>query len=143
MGVKEKYTWQTDRLTQPIDKKGRAVEVGDLIKILHFIEVRRKRHWMYKVVCRIGDDHERSQAGWWYMYCPFDREVRPDKYSMCPVNAVGEFEIIAGFGPDKTISFEDRDKIQPEETEWWKKRICFHCDIKLEDDRSVVCEACK
>lgn len=33
-----------------LDKKGRKVEHGDLLKVFHFIGARRKKYYMYKIV---------------------------------------------------------------------------------------------
>lgn len=53
------------------DKTGRAIAVGDLIKVFHFIGTRRKRHYMYKHVVgvvRLGKSEAEylwlSHLGW-------------------------------------------------------------------------------
>lgn len=40
----------TDLLTETRDKHGRAMKIGDVLKVFHFIGARRKRYFMYKQI---------------------------------------------------------------------------------------------
>lgn len=35
-------------MSKVLDKTGREIEPGDILKVFHFTGARRKRHWMYK-----------------------------------------------------------------------------------------------
>ena len=39
-----------------LDKKGRKIELGDILKIYHFTGVRRKKYFMYKQVRSCNDE---------------------------------------------------------------------------------------
>lgn len=85
------------------DKKGYPVYEGDVLKVFHFIGQRNKKYFMYKVVIA-------SPRGF-LAFCISDLALkgRINAHS-CPLDALGDFEIVQGYGPEPFVSWEDRPR---------------------------------
>ncbi len=101
-------------MSNPIyDKNGRQVFEGDLLKIFHFIGARRKKYYMYKIV--VKNDNFLLAAD--PRDLALDKDWKKSARSACLLRCLSsrEFEIIAGYGPDKfpnSLYYEDRPKFK-------------------------------
>lgn len=86
------------------DKNGREIMLYDVLKVFHFTDRRRKKHYMYKWVSGISDDGEyfeinHLQAGGAFYHQKIDGRQMIDT------------EIVQGYGADG-VPFEDRENNQ-------------------------------
>lgn len=93
------------------DRNGVPIFKGDLIRTPHFVDRRRKQHYLYHVVVEC-DGHLKG--------------VPTSHLEPTLANGGGSFwlhahprvledaEVIHGYGPGDTLSFEDRPKIKRE-----------------------------
>ncbi|MFT5452887.1 MAG: hypothetical protein ACI9N9_002385 [Enterobacterales bacterium] len=87
---------------QVYDKKGIPIEIGDTIKIFHFVGARRKKHYMYKHV--VGIKNGRFRLSHLAININDCFTLRIDN------SVLNDFEIVQGYGDDG-IRFSDRQKI--------------------------------
>jgi hypothetical protein len=91
------------------DTRGVPIYEGDLIRSLHFIGARRKRHWMYHVVVKTGDHLELVPTS--HLVPSLIKDGGRCRLS---TNLAGA-EVIHGSGPDPYLSFEDRPRRKPQQ----------------------------
>ena len=77
-----------------LDKAGRVIQPGDVLKVFHFVGARRKRHYMYKQALR----YERGRLLISHLNCVDDAEPRKygDHYYCEAANGKprSEYEIV-------------------------------------------------
>lgn len=91
------------------DKNRRQIEVGDVLKIFHFIGARKKRYYMYKFVLRrskFGNSkHDYLQVS----HLGHD-DINNGFLLMCNDEIREDIEIVQGYGANG-LHFEDRKKL--------------------------------
>lgn len=80
------------------DKTGRDVREGDLLKIHHFVEFRRRRHiYMYKLICKVNDELKIDKDGK-YLYAigvvDIYRKQDLQESHKCSLSVIDECEIV-------------------------------------------------
>lgn len=99
------------------DSTGREIKAGDLIKVPHFTAARRRKIFMYKLICRTDDRLTITEDGE-YLYAvgvtDIYRTGSLDKAHKCPLSVVGECEIIDGGTVDNNDLFWERKRIKNE-----------------------------
>lgn len=102
-----------------LDKNGREILVGDVVKVFHFVGARRKRYYMYKWV------KERVMLGKEKQYPAFKMShltagnVDDSYYEMLNGRKLEGVEIIQGYGKEDrgvgepVICFDQRPKREP------------------------------
>lgn len=86
------------------DKNGIPIERGDIVKVLHFIGARRKRHYMFKQ-CLGLDRYPQSPEGWrgvFFSHLNF-REIGDRKdgpYHEEPGHVLASYEIVQSINND-------------------------------------------
>lgn len=98
------------------DIKGREIKAGDLLKIPHFTAaLRRKKVYMYKLVCRVDDNLAITKDGK-YLYavdaCDIFSKGSLDKAHKCPLSVIDDCEIIDGGTVDGNDLFWERKRIK-------------------------------
>ncbi len=99
--------------TMILDKTGREILPGDLLKVFHFIGARRKRYYMYKYVesiefhgknpkefIKLNHLSSKGLVGDVHYWVMMDDKIHP------------EYEIVQGYGKDAD-HFEDRKRHKP------------------------------
>jgi hypothetical protein len=98
------------------DSTGREIKAGDLIKVPHFTAARRRKIYMYKLICRTDDRLTITQDGE-YLYAvdvtDIYRKGSLSKAHKCPLSVVGECEIIDGGTVDDDDLFWERKRVKP------------------------------
>lgn len=90
----------------PKDRSGRTIQVGDTLKVFHFIGARRKRHYMYKYVL----DVLTIKAG--YDFLKVSHLSVGEGYYLVSTKkgtVLLDYEIVQGF--DGYKSFEERPRL--------------------------------
>jgi hypothetical protein len=81
------------------DKTGREILVGDVLKVFHFTEARRKRHFMYKqVVDRIAIGRSRKANYLFVSHLAMKERGQKDDGYYLPLNGLvlADYEIVQG-----------------------------------------------
>jgi hypothetical protein len=98
------------------DSTGREIKAGDLIKVPHFTAARRRKIYMYKLICRTDDRLTITQDGE-YLYAvdvtDIYRKGSLGKAHKCPLSVVGECEIIDGGTVADDDLFWERKRVKP------------------------------
>lgn len=93
------------------DRHGRQIMLGDVLKVFHFIGPRRKRHYMYKQVVKIGPINHESQHSYLHIsHLNLDQD-RP-YYEYLDGRTLAGYEIIQSVD----AAFEDRPRIPSDQT---------------------------
>lgn len=99
-----------------LDIKGREIKAGDLVKVLHFVAARRrKRIYMHKLVVRVDEKLNITPDGkLLYAVGVVDiyRKGSLDKAHKCPLDWLGECEIIDGGTVDGNDLFWERQRVK-------------------------------
>ena len=100
------------------DSTGREIKAGDIIKVPHFTAARRRKIFMYKLVCRVNDRLMITKDGE-YTYAvdvsDIFRKGSLDKAHKCLLSVIDDCEIIDGGTVDDDDLFWER-KIRAYET---------------------------
>lgn len=99
--------------TQQTDINGYPACAGDLIKIYHFTDRRRRKYYTYKLVVLVGE----------LLYAMNVSEIARQwkRAHKCPLSYVDKFEIVQGFGTALGTDFRSRPKIRHNEL---KEEMC-------------------
>lgn len=97
----------------PIDKHGRPVMIGDLIRVFHFTARRRRKVYKHHVVVKAdATGYIRADGKDWYAVDALDYFAKGmDIAHRCRMDKVGEFEIIDGPSVERPGGIEY----------WWKR----------------------
>ena len=94
---------RTEKEENPRDKTGRRIEVGDTLKIFHFVGRRRKKHYVYRYVI------EKEKRPSWKRAMLKVSKLTPENeyyYIVMDGSKLPDIEIVQGFAGNQ--SFEDR-----------------------------------
>ena len=80
-----------------LDKHGREIKPGDVLKVLHFIGSRKKRHFMYKWVLRV-EKLGKNKTQWLRVSHLTTGNVEDGCWLQMDGRKLEEFEIVSGFG---------------------------------------------
>jgi hypothetical protein len=89
------------------DKTGRPIELGDIVKVFHFVGARNKRHYMYKQA--IGIDHLGPSAHSYLKlsHLSMDESRRGYYLERLDGRLLADYEIVQSVD----ARFEDRDRL--------------------------------
>jgi len=105
-----------------IDKHGRRVRAGDILKIFHFVAARKRNVFMYKLVCRVGSDLRVCDSGD-YLFAVDIVDIQKSgdlqKAHKCPISALDPetLEIISGRF-ENGLCWWERDLDREEMKQW-------------------------
>ena len=87
------------------DKKGVPIYSGDLLKSLHFIDCRRRKHYLYHVAVSDGT------RLWMVPTSHLDpRKVKGGGKCLLTQAIAAQLEIISGYGPGDYLDHTDRPR---------------------------------
>lgn len=96
------------------DKRGISIERGDIVKVLHFIGARRKRHYMYKQCLGVGSYRPGKQQYVFFSHLNFNNEIgsfgSDAPYHEWPGTHLSHYEIVDSLRCDH----EDRPRHKPQ-----------------------------
>lgn len=102
---------------QFIDKTGREIIAGDLLKVPHFTAYNKRKIYMYKLVVRVNEMLQLKLDGE-HLYAvdvvDIARKGSLDRAHKCPLSVVGECEIIDDAGSGSDVSFWERKRVRVE-----------------------------
>lgn len=96
------------------DKTGRKIEVGDTLKVFHFIGPRRKRYYMYKFVLERKQITD-GESEWLAISHLSYKGIEKCYYEMCDGRHLDHVEIVQGYKGG--TSHEDRPRVKKLEAE--------------------------
>ena len=93
---------------------GREIKAGDLIKVPHFTARRRRKIYLYKLICRGDSALNITKDGQYLFAVSVDDIYRKESLAeahKCPLSVIGDCEIIDGGTAEDNDLFWERDRV--------------------------------
>lgn len=96
----------------PKDKNGRTIQIGDVLKVFHFVDARKKRNYMYKYVLGVEQHADNDYLRISHLILDID-----EVYLVLAEDGLilQDYEIVQGYFCDE--SFEKRPRLTAEKIE--------------------------